>query len=133
MDPRDGSVCALRRVSFSPWRSKPKKVAHVCLCGCEGRVGVRWERKKRRGGGCRNNRGLLGGLSLVACLLAVNLISEEKYTLSLHNAALCLRTESELSTILEIVSSLLKYFQTVTVEAVSFPANCLASFPILCL
>lgn len=69
----------------------------------------------------------------VAYLFAVNLISKEKYTLCLYKAGLCLWSELELSTILEIVSSLLKYFQTVTVEPVSFPANCLASFPISCL
>lgn len=92
----------------------------------------RWSRS-RGGGWLKKQRGLLLGLSPVACFLAVNLISEEKYTLCLYNAGLCLRSESEPSTILEIVSSLLKYFQTVTVEPESFPANCLASFPILCL
>lgn len=73
------------------------------------------------------------GLVSVAHLFAVNLISKEKYTLCLYKAGLCFWSELELSTILEIVSSLLKYFQTVTVEPVSFPANCLASFPISCL
>lgn len=95
----------------------------------------RWSRSRGGEGrwGLKKQRGLLLGLSPVACFLAVNLISEEKYTLCLYNAGLCLRSESEPSTILEIVSSLLKYFQTVTVEPESFPTNCLASFPILCL
>lgn len=85
----------------------------------------------RRRWGLKKQRRLLLGLSPVPCLLAVNLISEEKYTLCLYNAGLCLWSASEPSTILEIVSSLLKCFQTVTVEPVSFPVNCLASFPIL--
>ena len=97
----------------------------VCVCVLVGGVGGggRWGLKKQRR--------LLSGLSPVLCLLAVNLISEEKYTLCLYNARLCLWSASEPSTILEIVSSLLKCFQTVTVEPVSFPVNCSASFPIL--
>lgn len=97
----------------------------MCVCVYRRGVGVggRWGLKKQRG--------LLLGLSPVPCLLAVNLISEEKYTLCLYNAGLCLWSASEPSTILEIVSSLLKHFQTVTVEPVSFPVNCLASFLIL--
>ena len=93
----------------------------VCVCVLVGGVGGggRWGLKKQRR--------LLSGLSPVLCLLAVNLISEEKYTLCLYNARLCLWSASEPSTILEIVSSLLKCFQTVTVEPVSFPVNCLAS------
>lgn len=105
-----------------------EEVSHVCLCGGEACVcvgvcvwggGGRWGLKKQRR--------LLLGLSPVPCLLAVKLISEEKYTLCLYNAGLCLWSASEPLTILEIVSSLLKYFQTVTVEPVSFPFNCLAS------
>ena len=94
-----------------------------CVYGRGVGGGGRWGLKKQRR--------LLLGLSPVPCLLAVNLISEEKYTLCLYNAGLCLWSASEPSTILEIVSSLLKRFQTVTVEPVSFPVNCLASFPIL--
>lgn len=89
----------------------------------------RWSRSRGRWR-LKKQRGLLLFLSPFACLLAANLIKEEKYTFCFYKAGLCLQTESELSTILEIVSSLLKYFQTVTVELVSFPANCLASFPI---
>lgn len=92
----------------------------------------RWSRSQGRWR-LKKQRGLLLFLSPFACLLAANLIREEKYTFCFYKAGLCLQTESELSTILEIVSSLLKYFQTVTVELVSFPANCLASFPIKCL
>lgn len=81
------------------------------------------------GGGwvLKKQRRLLLGLSPVPCLLAVNLISEEKYTLCLYNAGLCLWSASEPSTILKIVSSLLKGFQTASVQPVSFPVNCLAS------
>lgn len=75
--------------------------------------GGRWDLTKQRQ--------LLFGVSPVRCLLAVNLISKGKYMLCLYNAGLCLGSASEPSTILEIVSSLLKRFQTVTVEPVSFP------------
>lgn len=95
----------------------------MCVLGGGVGGGGRWGLKKQQG--------LLLGLSPVPCLLAVNLISEEKYTLCLYNAGLCLWSTSEPSTILEIVSSLLKCFQTVTVEPVRFPVNCLASIPIL--
>lgn len=92
----------------------------------------RW-RRSQWSWGQEKQWGVVLFLLPVAYLFAVNLISKEKYTLCLYKAGLCLWSELELSTILEIVSSLLKYFQTVTVEPVSFPANCLASFPISCL
>lgn len=113
-----------------------EEVSHVCLlwwrrlCLCVCVCVRRWSRGWGEVGP-KETTGLLLGLSPVPCLLAVNLISEEKYTLCLYNAGLCLWSASEPSTILEIVSSLLKCFQTVTVEPVSFPVNCLASFPIL--
>lgn len=74
----------------------------------------------------------LSGLSPALCFSAVKLIIEEKYSLCLHNEGLCLRSASELSTILQIVSSLLKRFQTVTVDPESFPVNCLASSGLSC-
>lgn len=70
--------------------------------------------------GLKKQRRLLLRVSPGLCLLAANLISEGKYMLCLYNAGLCLCSASEPSTILEIVSSLLKRFQTVTVEPVSF-------------
>ena len=101
----------------------------VCVCVLGGGGGVGEVEEGWGRWGLKKQRGLLLGLSPVPCLLAVNLISEEKYTLWLYNASLCLRSASEPSTILQIVSSLLKCFQTVTVEPVRLPVNCLASFP----
>lgn len=95
----------------------------VCIRGWSGSRGMVRLKKQR---------GLLLFLSPFACLLAVNLIREEKYTFCFDKAGLCFHTESELSTVLEIVSSILKHFQTV-IAPVSFPANCLASFFLLCL
>lgn len=77
----------------------------------------------------RETTAALGSVTVFS-RLAVHLISEEKYTL-LYNAGLCPCSASEPSTILKIVSSLLKRFQTVTVEPVGFAVNCLASFLVL--
>ena len=121
------SAAAWHFSDIAQWRSSRmsafvvETTVFVCVC---------WELEKGWGRwGLKKQRGLLLGLSPVPCLLAVNLISKEKYTLCLYNAGLCLRSASEPSTILQIVSSLLKCFQTVTVEPVRLPVNCLASFP----
>lgn len=75
----------------------------------------------------------LAALESVACSLppAVNHQWRNIQALPFYKASLCLCPASELSTILEIVSSLLKRFQTMTVAPVRFPVNGLASFPIL--
>lgn len=105
-----------------------EEAALVCVFVCTDVESGGW----RGGGVCRNNGGCSRVCRPAPCLLAVDLISEEKYTLCLHNEDLCLRSASELSTILQIVSSLLKRFQTATVEPASFPVNCLASSALSC-
>lgn len=124
-----GMVCRVVLSGESP----AVGVSRVCLC-CGGGCVCLCVSRTDGVGEVGPKETTLAAVESVACSPppAVNSISEEKYRLCrFYKAGLCLCPASELSTILEIVSSLLKRFQTMTVAPVRFPFNGLASSPIL--